>query len=91
MIDQQSFQVEDKGLERISASACKTLRIADADESPGAYLVQWADIRPLIAACEDLPLEVRQRMTSIGDSSTENTLPTPIAKPFNEFQTDRNS
>jgi len=52
---------------------------------------RWVDIKSLVAGCAELTPEARQRMISIGDSSTENTLPTIIAKPFNEVQTDRNS
>ena len=52
---------------------------------------RWVDIKSLVAGCAELTPEARQRMISIGDSSTENTLPNPIAKPFNEVQTDRNS
>ena len=59
--------VGDEGLERDSVPVGKTLRTETAGESSGAHLVQWADIRPLIDACEDIPPMARRRLIARGD------------------------
>ena len=57
----------DAGLERSPGSVGKTLGTDTACQPSGAHLVQWADIRPLIDACKDIPPEARQQLIARGD------------------------
>ena len=62
------FQFGDEGLERKPVSVGKTLGTDTACQPCGAHLVQWTDIRRLIDACEELPLETRRQVIADGDA-----------------------